>query len=171
MPRLTTHGFFIRQRQQCVCRAGTPAQRYYFAMKVHLTRASVAMSDDVDAPYTVEMTVADDLSVAAIIDRIFYSNYLASIAGGKATWSAISNIPLAVLAQQWAAPKFLTPLPPLSKLDFVDNTLALYFNYHTQQDPDLVYKQLHHTHLRSNQKQAAFCPTHAAPAKSYPSAA
>ncbi len=117
-------------------------------MKILLTRASVAMGDDVDAPHPAEFTVPDTTSIATIIETVFRSNYLAAIAGGKATWSAISTIPLAVLAQQWILPKLLLPIPPLSALDFSDNALALYFHYHAQQDPDLVYGQLYEAHAR-----------------------
>ena len=117
-------------------------------MKVHLTRASVAMGDDVYAPHEAELTVADDTSVADIIRQVARSNYLAANAGGRATWSAVSNGPLAVVAQRWAEPKFLTLLPQSpAALDFRYGTFFLFFNYHVQSDPEEVYWELQRAHL------------------------
>jgi hypothetical protein len=71
------------------------------------------------------------------------SGYLASIEGGKATWSAASNIPLAVIAQQWSDPKPLPGLPfAARRLDVRGDTLRIHFSYHAQQDPDVVYEVL-----------------------------
>lgn len=120
-------------------------------MKVLLTHDSVAMGDDIDAPHSSEFTVNDNTGVASVIEIVFHSNYLASIAGGIATWAAISYIPLAVLAQQWSSPKLLLPVPPLAALNFANNTLAIHFKYHTQQDPYLIYDQLYSVHVRRNQ--------------------
>jgi hypothetical protein len=110
------------------------------------------MGDDVDAPHNSEFTIADNTSIATIIEKVLHSNYLASIEGGNATWSAVSNFPLAVLAQQWISPKMLPPVPPLATLNFADNTLSLHFHYYAQQNPDLVYDQLYNAQTRRNQQ-------------------
>ncbi|WP_210518102.1 hypothetical protein [Hymenobacter terricola] len=115
-------------------------------MKVSLTRASVAMGDDADAPHHFEMMMGDDASLPSIIKAILGSRYLASIAGGKATWTVISRIPVAVVAQQWAEPKMLTPVPTLSSLNFSDNVLSMHFDYRVQQDPDLVFDEFQRIH-------------------------
>jgi hypothetical protein len=73
---------------------------------------------------------------------------LAIIGGGKATWTVVSRIPLAIVAQQWAEPKILTPVPSLSGLNFSDNVLSIHFDYRVQQDPDLVYEELQRVHSR-----------------------
>ena len=39
-------------------------------MKILLTRESVAMGDDADAPYHYEMTLVDNTSLSAIIKAI-----------------------------------------------------------------------------------------------------
>ena len=109
-------------------------------MKVHLTRDSVANGDDA---YPKDLIVGNDAELAEILRVVSHSNFLASIAGGEATWSAVSKIPLAVLAQQWIEPKILTLSETLpTALDFADNTLFLHFNYHAQQDPEVVYEVL-----------------------------
>jgi hypothetical protein len=117
-------------------------------MNVLLTRDSVAMSDDFDAPHNFLFNVDDNASVASVIQTVCNSRYLAAISGGKATWAAVSKITLAVLAQQWRSPKLLLPVPPITTLDFADNVLSLHFRYYTQQDPDLVYDQLYNAHVR-----------------------
>jgi hypothetical protein len=121
-------------------------------MKIQLTRESVAMGDDADAPHAMELTVRDNASVAEIIGIVFQERYLAQIGGGKATWSVISNIPVAVLAQQWTSPKLLMPTAQLSELDFSANTLRIYCAYHTQEDPDLKFEQLQRIRSRNIQR-------------------
>jgi hypothetical protein len=117
-------------------------------MRILLTRESVAMGDDTDAPHHYEMTSDDNASLPAIIKAAIQANYLASIGGGKATWIVTSRIPIAVVAQQWTEPKILTPMPLLSRLDFLDNVLSMHFNYRVQQDPDLVYEECQRVHSR-----------------------
>ena len=67
-------------------------------MKILLTRESVAMGDDDDAPHHRELTVADDVSLLAIIKLVLQSRYLATIGGGRATWTVLSRIPVAIVA-------------------------------------------------------------------------
>ena len=117
-------------------------------MKILLTRDSVAMGDDADAPHHREMDIADDTSLQAIIKAILQSRYLATIGGGKATWTVVSRIPIAIVAQQWAEPRMLVPAPSLSSLNFSGNVLSVHFNYRTQQDPDLVYEEFQRVHSR-----------------------
>jgi hypothetical protein len=68
------------------------------------------------------------------------SGYLPRIAGGKATWSIASNIPVAVLAQQWTEPRVFTHAP--GELDASEGVLRLHFNYHAQMDPQVAYETL-----------------------------
>ena len=117
-------------------------------MRVSLTRESVAIGDDVDAPHHVEITIDDNASLSSIIKAILGSRYLASIAGGKATWIVVSNIPVAVVAQQWTEPKMLTPVSNLSSLNFSGNVLSIHFDYRVQQDPDLIFEEFQRVHSR-----------------------
>ena len=113
-------------------------------MQVILRRDSVAAGDDADAPHEQTISVPDGLDIEAIIARAAQSGYLASISGGKATWSATSKIPLAVVAQEWDyQPKLLSffPVEP-HQLDRVDGRLRLYFTYYAQLDPQIVYETL-----------------------------
>ena len=117
-------------------------------MKILLTRESVAMGDDADAPHYREMTVADDSSLQVLIKIILQSRYLATISSGRATWTVVSRIPIAIVAQQWADPKMLMPVPSLSSLNFSDNVLSVHFVYRVQQDPDVVYEEFQRVHDR-----------------------
>jgi hypothetical protein len=76
---------------------------------------------------------------------------LPSISGGKATWSLSSRVPLAVIAQQWAAPVILNhpPGPALSELDWDDDVVRLHFTYFAQQSPDSVLAVLRDLRLRA----------------------
>lgn len=117
-------------------------------MKILLTRESVAMGDDDDAPHHREIAIADGTDLQAVVKAILHSRYLAAIGGGKATWTVVSHIPVAIVAQQWAEPKMLMPIPSLSSLNFSDNVLSIHFNYRTQQDPDVVYEEFQRVHAR-----------------------
>ena len=112
-------------------------------MQVLLVRDSVAAGDDVDAPHEQTMIIPDGLSIENIIRVVAKSGYLASIAGGKATWSVGSKMPLAVVAQEWDEPKMLLQTSiGTAQLDLVDNRLRLHFTYYGQHDPDVVYDVL-----------------------------
>ena len=83
---------------------------------VRLTRQSVAMSDDAWAPHEWEFTDASDTKLADLIQIAIDDHYLATISGGRATWVVeASRLPLAVVAQQWREPRWLTdPNRPLT---------------------------------------------------------
>jgi hypothetical protein len=79
-------------------------------MTINLTRDSVAMGDDVGAPHAYVLSVPVDCMLAQALQYILNRPYLASIAGGKATWVALlQQKPVAVLAQQWPQPVLLGP--------------------------------------------------------------
>jgi hypothetical protein len=112
-------------------------------MNVHLTRDSVAAGDDADAPHQKTLMISNTSNVEEIIMAVVNARYLASISGGHATWSAISNIPVAVVAQEWDKPKMLSAIPiPLKSLDVIDNAIRLHFCYHAQRNPDDVFEVL-----------------------------
>ena len=112
-------------------------------MKVHVTRESVAAGDDVNAPHELTRSFPDSLSPLQLISRIVADGYLPKIAGGKATWSAVSGSPIAVVAQQWPEPRAVSwrelAVPELEQRDGV---YLIHFNYHMQRDPELVLQIL-----------------------------
>jgi hypothetical protein len=117
-------------------------------VNVYLSRDSVCAGDDSDAPHPKQIVVADGASIEDILSGVSRSGYLPSIAGGRATWSASSNVPLGVLAQEWEKPKLFFP-DFEDLLDVDDKTLRIHFSYHTQIDPDIVYEVLNQLTLKA----------------------
>jgi hypothetical protein len=112
-------------------------------MKIILSRGSVCAGDDVDAPHSKTISVPDGASLIEVLSFISNSGYLARIAGGKATWSAVSNVPLAVLPQQWSAPRALPGAnSEKEQLNFHNDMLQIHFTYHGQRDPGIVFAEL-----------------------------
>lgn len=113
------------------------------SMKVHVTRDSVCQADDVDAPHARQFTFPYGSSTQEFLSKIVKSGYLASIDGGYASWVVISNIPIAVVAQQWPAARLLTlSLNDQEKTDRANGEITLHFEYHQQADPEAIYARL-----------------------------
>ena len=109
-------------------------------LRLHLTRDSVALGDDHDAPHFKKVRLPDGSTVEDAVSWIAASSYLPRIVGGEATWSVLSRTPIAVLAQQWNRPMMLSPAPyDLEKLDYADNTLRIHVTYHEQRNPNGVF--------------------------------
>ena len=119
-------------------------------MKLYLTRDSVHAGDDGDAPHERNLAVPDRSTLDQVLAAVLAARYLPSISGGKATWSVTSNLPLAVVAEQWPAPRllFLTDAQ-VRELDWQGDTLRLQFNYHAQAEPELVLDVLRRLKLRA----------------------
>ena len=120
-------------------------------MKVYVTRSSVAAGDDGDAPHARTFEFPDRTTLEAILAGIVTSKYLASIQGGMASWSVMSNIPVAVIAQQWTEPRMLGSIPEVRDraLDREGGMLRLQFNYHGQIDPEVVARVLKQLEVRA----------------------
>jgi len=112
-------------------------------MRLVLTRDGVAAGDDCDAPHLEEIRLPDDANVEDAVSWIAASRYLPKSGGGEATWSIVSKRPIAVLAQQWAEPKMLLPIPyGLERLGYPNGELRVHAKYHAQQDPKMVFAAL-----------------------------
>jgi hypothetical protein len=108
-------------------------------MELYVTRDSVAMGDDGDAPHERRFSYPDATAIEDVIERIVASGYLASIQGGRATWSVVSGLPIAVVAQQWKKPRAVQWEPvKASSLQSRNGVVGLHFNYHAQVEPDVV---------------------------------
>jgi len=109
--------------------------------KILLTRSPVSMGDD-SRDNSLEIEVDEDWKLTEIINKVLEINYLPKIMGGKATWSIAYDNFLGIIAQQWSKPKFYgsqVPQFPYSKSNKYKDFNKLHFNYHVQEDPDLVY--------------------------------
>lgn len=111
--------------------------------KIILTRDSVAAGDDGDAPHYQTIEIGVDDKIEAILNAISDLCYLPQISGDKATWSVASNEPLAIIAQEWIAPKLIcmSEYPHPGTRAFY-NIERLHFNYHAQDDPETAFKIL-----------------------------
>ena len=80
--------------------------------------------DDAYAPHYREIVLQDGLSLREIVVAISQADYLPTIAGGRATWSVTSKVPVAVIAQQRRRPMMLGSTSyRLSDLDYSNGTL------------------------------------------------
>jgi hypothetical protein len=107
-------------------------------------RDSVAAGDDCDAPHELVIAVGSD-SLGSFVNRLLGAHYLPGISGGRATWILESGRdigrPLAVIAQQWAQPRFLVP-PDAHVLTYIEPRAKphLHLIYWCQVDPDKVFQ-------------------------------
>jgi hypothetical protein len=107
--------------------------------KLLVTRDSVSAGDDFDAPHRQTFNFSSPLSIEGAISSILASNYLASIAGGKAAWVVtVNGSPIAVVAQQWSGPRYIESIGRLKH----DATPTLHFTYRAQNDPDQIFARL-----------------------------
>lgn len=110
-------------------------------------RDSVHPGDDIDAPHEIRFPISGGESLESVISRLVSANYLARIAGGKATWIVYAGArPLAVVAQQWPAVRFLVAADRsvTSLLNSKSTECHLEFRYWCQADPDEVFECLQH---------------------------
>jgi len=106
-------------------------------------RDSVCLADDYDAPHEMKMEVSLDTPLDFWLAQLVSRSYLASIAGNKATWILEGRSAVAVVAQQWSAPRFLVwPQEPLAHLLDANAKPHFEFRYWSQADPDLVFQCL-----------------------------
>lgn len=122
---------------------GVGATAYDPTMKVHLTRDSVAMGDDADAPHEDIRDLPAEMSVHGAVTSVVKSGYLAQIAGGKACWILTGDgTSIAVIAQQWNEPQLLTPGDSALASLAADEVVRWHFLYRAQQDPVTTYEDL-----------------------------
>ncbi len=106
-------------------------------------RDSVCAGDDCDAPHERILHARLDESLDALLGRLLTERYVASISGGQATWVLVGRMPLAVVAQQWAQPRYLVqPSALLAGLIELNKRPHLNFLYRAQADPEQVVRQL-----------------------------
>ena len=119
-------------------------------MKLHLTRDSVAIGDDIDAPHFKEANIDGETTSLDLAKEIQGMRYLANIGAGEATWSIVAAIPIAIVAQQWEEPKLVThENPTLRELAKGEDLLKVHINYHCQEDPDEILEKLRNENIAS----------------------
>ncbi|WP_433478411.1 hypothetical protein ACQPZP_16060 [Spirillospora sp. CA-142024] len=100
------------------------------------------MGDDV-LPHAQTIELPPETSLARVVAHLLERHFLATIAGGKATWILVAGGPLAVVAQQWDEPRFLVdPSRPIGSFAAEGGGVSLMFRYWKQNDPDRVFEDL-----------------------------
>jgi len=116
-------------------------------MQVIAIRQDVHAGDD---PQPLAFDISDTAAPEEILRRAADRSWLPSIQSGRATWSIASNELLAVFAYEWPDLKFLPQLPErMRAAERWAGALRLMFNYHSQIDPELVYRVLWGLQLRA----------------------
>jgi hypothetical protein len=119
------------------------------SMRVQVTRDGVGAADDDLRDLTLNVPQADTLE--SLVTSVFGIHELPRIAGGLATWCLVSRWPLAVIAQQWPAPRIVPwPTPPISDCKIVDGTVQFHFTYLAQIDPEVVFEVLRRLRLEDD---------------------
>ncbi len=119
-------------------------------VRAYVTRESVCAADDIDPPHLKRFYLPDDWTWESLIHHVWRSSELPRIAGGKATWALSSNIPLAVVAQEWQEPSiFFRVESDRKRLDISDNEIRLHWSYFAQRDPSVVMEVLRELRLRA----------------------
>ena len=103
----------------------------------------MAMGDDIDAPHFKETTISENATSLDLAREILGMRYLANIGIGEATWSIATDIPVAIIAQQWEEPKLITSVnSTVKELAKGEDCLKVHINYHCQEDPDETLEKL-----------------------------
>lgn len=119
-------------------------------IKISFERRSVAMGDDAWSPHTWTFQIDTLTTLGELAEIAIEGHYLASISGGRASWvlqNARGGRQLAVVAQQWSAPRWLVD-PAAYVIRVRDIYIAdreearLYFEYRVQADPDTLFQTL-----------------------------
>ena len=112
--------------------------------KIKLTRESVAMGDDIDAPHVLEIEIEPNWTIIEILKYISNIDYLPRISGGRATWSVAINEPIAVFTQETPEEQLLICLPdyPFHGMSRFVEFEHIHFNYHAQKKASEVFEVL-----------------------------
>ena len=117
-------------------------------MRITLTRESVSMGDDANAPHFEDLEIAEDATLSAVLRAVDAAGYHHVQAGEWTTWIVYlgftfrhdSSRPLAVLNHHHAA-YLADPNAPLRDLAG-DGAADLYFEYGLGDDPDTLRDRL-----------------------------
>ena len=108
-------------------------------------RDSVCAGDDCES-HERPFAIAPEATVAEVIDAALGACALASISGGNATWivraGGYDGTPIAVVAQQWSAPRLLVSGTQTAGQLFSAREKAIFFRYWCQADPEAVHEAL-----------------------------
>ena len=112
-------------------------------MIVLVHREAVCMGDDADTPHAKPFHVPERATLAEFLELLRGQGYLASIAGGKATWVCEGDVPLAVVTQEYREPWLLPGAArPVAEVAGTLPRPHFFFRYYAQEAPEEVYRRL-----------------------------
>jgi len=116
-----------------------------FPLVIKVDRDSVCAGDDAQS-HECLFDLPSQSPVQELVRLGLAACPLACIAGGHATWivqaGGIDGLPLAVVAQQWGAIRFLPAATGPAASMFIGPEARLFFRYWCQADPQLVFDAL-----------------------------
>jgi len=107
-----------------------------FTRNIFVNRNSVCAGDDIDS-HGFMLTIPEEATLGSCLQDILNRGYLPKISGGKATWVADFDQPVAVVAQEWDKPRFVVPED--TSISSWTGPIAIHFRYWAQSDPQLVF--------------------------------
>ncbi|MFE2723653.1 hypothetical protein [Kitasatospora sp. NPDC059327] len=117
-------------------------------MRVNITRASVAMGDDVDAPHRGVVPAEGSTTLGELVRQVAVSGYFPQMA----CWVVYigppgepETDPVALLTAPWDQPRFLDEAMGQRTLDSFaseEGDLGLYFDYRTRVAPETLWQRL-----------------------------
>lgn len=123
------------------------------SLRVRVNRDSVALGDDIESHEQV-FELYDIGDVADLVRELAARYRLPEIVDGRATWCLYSAGPIAVIAQEWPAPRMLSRAPrTLDECDVVDGTLHAHISYLAQADPDVACSLLDDVRIRDSRRR------------------
>jgi hypothetical protein len=109
-----------------------------------LTRDSVNMSDDINAPNEKGISISENATLEELTKTIIINKYLPSIQNGKASWVLnFGNKPIAIIAEEWKEAKFLVDKDKfIYEFTKPEPKVGFYLNYLAQKDPTEIFDTL-----------------------------
>lgn len=125
---------------------------------IHVTRDSVCMGDDVNAPHRAFYELSNVQTIKQLINYLDKKYNLAGVSATTIAWVLKSTKPLAVFAPVWDEPRLLVEEDEaLSSLIEDQHVLHLHFEYIIRCDPEEVYQALKDQHVTQQQVYELQC--------------
>lgn len=117
-------------------------------MRVVLTRDSVCMGDDVDAPHEAEWELDGKVTMQDLLEQA--AGYCLPMQ--SACWVAYLGYnradgePVALFAPQWPRPRMLSALDAAGQLGTHSGKVEIFWAYRSQVDPESLWRQMSGSH-------------------------
>lgn len=101
-----------------------------------------------DSAERLVLAVQEDATVSDVLLAMLQADYLPGIGGGRATWLVMGLKPVAVIAQQWTAPRWLiSPDLPVEVARDPSGQYDFWVHYGGDTDPEKTCEIYRHSGL------------------------